>query len=82
MLEKNGNVKWTHAIPLLALFVTIGLFLTGGVISNDRIRASEDQRIEGKIDGVKDCFHNIDVRLARIEDRLGVQNLFTKNANK
>ena len=71
-MENNGSVKWKHFISSLAIIVTVGISLTGGVIaSNNRLRL-EDRRLEDKIETVKDCFHSIDIRLSRIEERLGI----------
>ncbi len=46
----NGNVKWHQLIPvtvaLLGIIVTLCIWGANAVIANDRMRASEDLRIE------------------------------------
>ena len=46
-MSENGNGKWQ-----LAFFIVTGftVLLGGAVVANDRVRASEDQRVEMKMD--------------------------------
>jgi hypothetical protein len=46
-VSENGNGKWQ-----LAFFIVTGftVLLGGAVVANDRVRASEDQRVEMKMD--------------------------------
>ena len=46
-MSENGNGKWQIAVWIITGFTVL---LGGAVISNDRVRASEDQRVEMKID--------------------------------
>ena len=70
--NENGNVKWYHLIWICGLITLALSGIITAVIGNDRLRACEDQRIEIKMDIQKDAFHSIDVRLARIEEKLGI----------
>ena len=75
-MAENGSYK--TAFWVMTTIATVGLVLLGSaMISNDRLRASEDLRIENnarlEIGSVKDCFYKIDRRLARIEMKLGVE---------
>lgn len=76
--EKNGFVKWyqllTVSASVLGVTVTISLFAANSIIANDRMRESEDKRIESRMDNVKDCMHSIDKRLSRIEAKMGIPN--------
>lgn len=69
MDSKNGYVRWwqlvTAFLGLTTIYVSLALAYNGFVTSNDT-------RIEAKVERTVDCFHIIDTRLARIEERLGI----------
>lgn len=75
--NSNGYVRWpmlvTTSITLFGIMVTIALAAVGAIVTNDRLRSSEDQRIECKIEKYIDCVHSIDLRLGRIEERLAIK---------
>lgn len=75
--NSNGYVKWpmlvTTSVALFGIMVTIAAGGVKEIINNDRLRASEDQRIEYKIEKYTDCLHSIDLRLGRIEASLAIK---------
>ena len=46
-MSENGNGKWSFAFFIITGFTVL---LGGAVITNDRVRASEDQRVEIKLE--------------------------------
>lgn len=84
MANGNGN-GFKVAFWVMATIALFGIgSLSGYVVANDRIRASEDQRVEEKltenlkfvevkVDKNKEYFYEIKAQLARIEEKLGIE---------
>jgi hypothetical protein len=75
MGSDNGNGKWTIAFWVLAVITTLFMAsIVTALVTNDRVRATEDQRIEKVVadnkDEFKNCFMEIKERLARIETKV------------
>lgn len=76
--KENGGSFAKIAFWVLATITTVGL---GGVINammvNDRLRATEDQRIEYRVNDFKECvnkqYADIRERLVRIEERINIK---------
>jgi len=74
-MEHNGNVKWwqfgSFVIATATIVVTLTLYISEKIIAIDRIRASEDERIQSflgcKIDKVQSDVTDIKVSVARME---------------
>ena len=67
MAESNGRV-WQLAFWVITTVAGVWLLtLTCGVVDNDRLRASEDIRIENK---VNNQYYDIIQRLSRIETKI------------
>ena len=49
-MSENGNGRYQFAFWVITVFTVI---LGGGLIFNDRVRASEDQRVELKIENIQ-----------------------------
>lgn len=58
--KSNGNVKWIYAVPLV---LTMSLAFIAMI-----------DKVDAKVECVKDFFHSIDKRLARIEIKLGIDS--------
>ena len=82
----NGNAQWK--ISFWVMSVIVGTFftaLTANVIANDRLRSSEDQRIENKFDTkFERSIHEqhkvnteILLSLQDIKTRMGITNRMT-----
>jgi len=77
----NGNVKWLHFVTITLTMVTIGITVTICVTSSlvsalDKVEtrsAVAREKNEGRITKNEQLFNVIDKRLARIENKLGVQ---------
>lgn len=74
----NGG-KWQLAFWVVTVVCGIWLVcLTGGIVTNDRIRESEDTRIEDKVDLKLDKIltaqTDMKVDIGRIMERLGVRH--------
>ena len=79
MIDRE-NSRWQLAFWLVTSICGIALMtLTSSVVANDRIRATEDQRIEAEILGVQtnlnDKLVNIALDVRDIKTRMISQNL-------
>lgn len=75
----DNNGKWQIAVWVMGIIVSVILVgVVNGMVTNDRMRASEDQRIEQghkqDFNGLKDFLNNkfdgINQRLTRIETKV------------
>lgn len=80
MIDHNGNVKWWQfgslIIGIATIMITLGLYVSEKIIAVDRIRASEDERIQSclgcKIDKLQSDVSDIKVSVARMENKGGL----------
>ena len=49
-MSENGNSRWSLAFWVVTVFTVI---VGGSVVFNDRVRATEDQRVEIKVENVQ-----------------------------
>jgi hypothetical protein len=73
----NGNGKWQLAFWIITVICGAWLlFLTTNVIANDRIRATEDQRIEKliheSVKGIEESMQSIAGDVREIKTRLNL----------
>ena len=76
----NGNGGYRVAFWVMSVIAVIGLMgVINAVVANDRIRQSEDQRIEAEARTgrreLEKYFYSIDKRLGGIETKLGIKEL-------
>ena len=72
MADSNGNGSggFKVAFWVMTVIATVGITaLSSGMVNNDRLRASEDQRIECKIEKQ---YIEIIQRLTRIESKMEI----------
>lgn len=72
-MSENG--KWSLAFWIVTGFiVAVFALMVPCIINNDRIRASEDQRVEEKMEKEyktqTEYIHQVDNRLARLEAKI------------
>lgn len=79
-----GNGKWQLAFWITTVFLVGTIFVLGrAVFANDRLRATEDIRIEQKLayeidskfDLITKSYSDINTRLARIEGALKITTI-------
>jgi len=68
-MEKNGYVRWPHLVgsflTLLGIFVGVAMAYTNSI-------STGNVKIIDRMEKYSDCVHSIDLRLSRIEERLGI----------
>lgn len=71
MNENNGAAKWQLAFWIITVFCFVGFTTEGSaIITNDRLRQSEDQIMEKQINKQ---YQEIIQRLTRIETKVQVR---------